>query len=72
MISIITIITLCSIGLARALMTFNLPDVKPFNCQSCLSFWIAVMGYLAIDPYLVMLAFIAYLLSDLIMIYEAR
>jgi hypothetical protein len=53
-------------------MTFNLPDWKPFNCQSCLSFWIAVVGYLAVDPYMVMLAFIAYLLSDLIMIYEAR
>lgn len=72
MIFIIITITLCSIGLARALMTFNLPDVKPFNCQSCLAFWIAVVGYLAIDPYMVMLAFITYLLSDLIMIYEAR
>jgi len=72
MISMITIITLCSIGLARALMTLNLPDIKPFNCQSCLSFWIAVVGYLAIDPYMVMVAFITYLISDLILIYEGH
>jgi hypothetical protein len=68
----IFIITLCSIGIARALMTFNMPDFKPLNCQSCLSFWISVIGFLAVDPALVMLSFITYLASDLIMIYEAR
>ena len=72
MISILTIITLCSIGLARALMTFNLPDYKPLNCQSCLSFWISVIGFLAVDPCMVMLAFITYLVSDLILMYEAH
>ena len=72
MISIIFTITLISIGLARALMTFNLPDYKPLNCQSCLSFWIAVVGFLAVDPCMVMVAFITYLVSDLILIYEAH
>jgi hypothetical protein len=72
MISILTIITLCSIGLARALMTFNLPDYKPLNCQSCLSFWISVIAYLAFDPYMLMLSFITYLVSDLILLYEYK
>lgn len=72
MISILTIITLCSIGIARALMTFNLPNYKPLNCQSCLSFWISVIGYIAFDPFLVMLSFITYLVSDLILLYEYK
>ena len=60
------------IGIARALMSFNLPNYKPFNCQSCLSFWLAVIGSFVIDYNLIGLAFITYLLSDLILIYESK
>ena len=60
------------IGIARALMSFNIPDYKPFNCQSCLSFWIAVAGCCAVDYNLIGMAFITYLLSDLILIYESK
>ena len=65
------IITL-PIGFARALQSFNLPDIKPFSCQSCLSFWISMLAALAIDWHLIGLAFITYLLSDLILIYENK
>ena len=60
------------IGLARALMTFNLPNFKPFNCLSCLSFWVAVLNALLVDYNLIGIAFITYLLSDLILIYESK
>ena len=65
------IITL-PIGFARALQSFNLPDMKPFSCQSCLSFWISVIAASFFDWHLVGLAFISYLLSDLILIYESK
>ena len=60
------------IGIARALMSFNLPDYKPFNCQSCLSFWIAFAGCCAVDYNLIGMSFITYLVSDLILIYESK
>lgn len=66
------IIILLPIGFARALMSFNLPDMKPFSCQSCLSFWVSVSASLLIDWHLIGLAFITYLLSDLILIYESK
>ena len=58
--------------MARALQTFNLPDVKPLNCQSCLSFWISVTIFLTIKCEFVWLSFITYLISDLIIIYEHK
>lgn len=68
----IFIIPLLAIGAARALMTFPLPDMKPFNCQSCFSFWLTVAVMLMVDPVLIGLGFISYLLSDLIQIYESK
>jgi hypothetical protein len=66
------IYTIIAVAMARALMSFNLPNTKPFNCQSCLSFWAAVAIYLVVDWTLVPLAFISYLVSDLILIYEYK
>lgn len=66
------IYTIIAVAMARALMSFNLPNTKPFNCQSCLSFWTAVAIYLVVDWTLVPLAFISYLVSDLILIYEHK
>ena len=61
-----------SIGIARASQTFNLPDVKPLNCQSCLSFWVAVLIYSIFKWEFIGLSFVAYLMSDLIVIYENK
>lgn len=66
------IYTLIAVAMARALMSFGLPNIKPFNCQSCLSFWTALIIYLVVDWTLVPLAFIAYLVSDIILIYEHK
>lgn len=66
------IYTLIAVAMARALMSFGLPNTKPFNCQSCLSFWTALTIYLVVDWTLVPLAFISYLISDLILIYEHK
>lgn len=60
------------IGLARAFLSFNLLDFKPFNCQSCLSFWISLVTSAIIDWHLIGFAFITYLLSDLILLYESK
>lgn len=68
----IYLIPLISIGIARAMLSFNLPDIKPFNCQSCLSFWTCVILCAYIDYNLIGLGFIAYLFSDLILIYENK
>ena len=65
-------IILISIGIARALQTFNLPDIKPFNCQSCLAFWSCMVIFLLTEWELCGISFIAYLLSDLILIYENK
>ncbi len=65
-------IILISLGLARAVQTFNLPDIKPFNCQSCLSFWHSVIIFGLIEWQLIGLSFITYLLSDLIMTWESK
>lgn len=61
-----------AIGIARALMTLPLPNIKPLNCQSCLSFWITVITTIAIDINLIGLSFVSYLLSDIISIYEHK
>lgn len=61
-----------AIGIARALMTLPLPNIKPLNCQSCLSFWISVAVIPFIDVNLIGLAFVSYLLSDIISIYEHK
>ena len=58
--------------MARALQTWNLPNIKPFNCLPCFSFWIATSIYLFIDWKLIPLAFVSYLLSELILIYESK
>lgn len=65
-------IILISIGIARALQTFNLPDYKPFNCQSCLAFWSTFVVCLCTEPELVGISFISYLISDLILTYENK
>ena len=66
------IYTIIAVAIARAFMTFNIPDVKPFNCQSCLAFWTAVVLYGFIDITLMPYAFISYLISDLLLIYEHK
>lgn len=66
------IYTIIAVAIARALMSFDLPSLKPFNCQSCLSFWTALTIYLFIDWSMIPFAFIAYLISDLILIYEYK
>ena len=63
---------LVSIGIARALQSFQLPDIKPFNCQSCLSFWMSIILYGIFDWTWIFASFITYLLSDLILIYEHK
>ena len=61
-----------AIGMARALMTLPLPNIKPLNCQSCLSFWISVAVIPFIDFNLIGLAFVSYLISDILSIYEHK
>jgi len=78
MIFTILLIPLIAVGISRAMMSLPLPNFKPFNCQSCLSFWISAFLLLSIDVsfYLdvnmIGVAFISYLLSDLILIYESK
>jgi hypothetical protein len=66
------IYTIIAVAIARALQSFDLPDFKPFNCQSCLSFWTAVAIYLFVDYRMIPMAFVSYLLSDLILLYESK
>jgi hypothetical protein len=66
------IYTIIAVAIARALMSFDLPSFKPFNCQSCLSFWTALAIYFFTDWSMIPFAFIAYLISDLILIYEYK
>lgn len=66
------LIPLIAVGASRAIMTLPLPDVKPFSCMSCLSFWICALICLCIDWQLIPLGFLAYLLSDIILIYEYK
>lgn len=66
------IIILMSIGFARAVQTFNLPDIKPFNCQSCLSFWNCVLIMAFVDYELIGIALISYLFSDILLIWESK
>jgi hypothetical protein len=61
-----------AVAIARALTSFQLPNIKPFNCLSCLSFWTAVAIYSFVDYRMIPLAFVSYLLSDLILIYESK
>jgi hypothetical protein len=61
-----------AVAIARALTSFDLPQFKPFNCLSCLSFWTAVAIYSFVDYRMIPLAFVSYLLSDLILIYESK
>lgn len=65
-------IILMSIGIARALQTLRLPDFKPFNCQSCLAFWSCMVVCAITEWELMGISFIAYLISDLILIYENK
>lgn len=66
------IYSIIAIAVARSMMTFKLPDVKPFTCQSCLSFWTAVAIYSFVDWKMIPMAFLSYLISDLILIYEYK
>lgn len=66
------LIPLIAIGFSRALMTLPLPDIKPLNCQSCLSFWSCAITCALVDYQLIPLGFLAYLISDLILIYEYK
>ena len=68
----IFIVPLLSIGIARALQSLAMPDFKPFNCQSCMSFWTTVLVYSFIEWRLCALGFLSYLISDLILIYESK
>ena len=61
-----------AVAIARSLQTFELPNFKPFNCLSCLSFWTAVGIYSFVDYRMIPMAFVSYLLSDLILIYESK
>jgi hypothetical protein len=61
-----------AVAIARAFQTFELPNIKPFNCLSCLSFWTAVGIYSFVDYRMIPFAFVSYLLSDLILIYESK
>ena len=61
-----------AVAIARSLTSFDLPQFKPFNCLSCLSFWTAVTIYSFVDYRMIPLAFVSYLLSDLILIYESK
>jgi hypothetical protein len=61
-----------AVAIARSLTSFDLPQFKPFNCLSCLSFWTAVAIYSFVDYRMIPLAFVSYLLSDLILIYESK
>ena len=63
---------MASLGIARAFMTFELPDVKPLNCWSCLSFWTSVILLLMYDWHTVGIAFITYLLADMIQSWESK
>ena len=66
------IYSIIAVAIARAFMTFDIPDIKPFNCQSCLSFWTAVILYCFIDVSMIPYAFLSYLISDLLLIYEHK
>jgi len=65
-------IILISLGLARAAQTFDLPDIKPLNCFSCLSFWNSVLLFAFIEWQLIGISFITYLVADLIMVWESK
>lgn len=66
------IYTIIAVAIARSLMSFGLPNFKPFNCQSCLSFWTAIAIFSIVDFRQIPLAFVSYLLSDLILLYESK
>jgi len=53
-----------------------MPDIKPFNCFACLSFWIGVIifaieiNFLNAPIQCVIYPYASYLIADLIMTYE--
>lgn len=65
-----------AVGAARAWETLNRIDFKPFNCTPCMSFWLAIFYYLCLwqftgaHPIVLANAFVAYLLAQLIFLYE--
>lgn len=61
-----------SIGTAMILMTFPLPNIKPFNCAPCLSTWIAIVLLFTFDVEHIWCAPIAYSLMSLILTYERK
>ena len=66
----ILLFTATAIGMIMT--TFNLPNIKPFNCASCLSGWVALGLLLCFNPSMWWCFPSSYLLTYLIFIYETK
>jgi len=64
------LITASAIGMI--VTTFNLPDIKPLNCASCLSGWIALIMLLCFAPAFWWSFPASYLFTSIIYIYETK
>lgn len=60
------------LAIARILITFNLPDVKPFNCLPCLTAWCSLGVLLLLSPYDWYYFPIGYLTAQILMNYESK
>ena len=67
---LILLITASAIGMI--LTTFNLPDIKPLNCASCLSGWVALIMLICFAPTYWWAFPTSYLITNLIYIYETK
>ena len=61
-----------SVAVARILITFNLPDYKPFNCLPCLTAWTTLAGLLILDINHWYMFPVGYLCAQIIMMYESK
>lgn len=65
-------IIILSVSVARILITFRLPNVKPFNCLPCLTAWITLILLLSLDITNWYMFPIGYFAQQMIMSYESK
>jgi len=67
------IILITATSMAMILTSFDwMPNIKPFNCPSCLSSWIALAMLMTLQPSMWWCFPIAYLLTSIFLIYERK